>query len=88
MVPVPQDLQPVATALQKLIHSLEERQVPAAQMPLHPPYRLDDCGWVANRWCELLTMPLAQKQQWMALDNPLVRLELVSDLLERSGIPL
>jgi hypothetical protein len=27
-------------------------------------------------------MPLATKQQMMALDNPLLRLELVGDLLE------
>ena len=31
-------------------------------------------------------MPLALKQRMMALDNPLVRLELVSDMLERTGI--
>ena len=31
-------------------------------------------------------MPLDHKQRLMELDNTLVRLELVSDLLERSGI--
>jgi Lon protease-like protein len=49
---------------------------------------MDDCGWVANRWCELLPMPLEVKHRLMSLDNPLVRLELVSDLLVRSGIAL
>ena len=43
-------------------------------------------GWVANRWCELLPIPLELKQQMMALDNPLVRLELVGDVLQRTGI--
>lgn len=42
---------------------------------------------LVNRWCELLPMTLDLKLQLMALDNPLVRLELVSDLLERNGIP-
>ncbi len=56
-------------------------------MPMQPPYLLDNCAWVANRWCELLPMALDLKQQLMTLDNPLVRLELVSDLLERNGIP-
>jgi hypothetical protein len=87
-VPIPEDLRPVAVALQNLINTLLERQVPTAQMPMHPPYQLDDCGWVANRWYELLSLSTAQKQQLMALDNPLLRLELVSDELERSGIPL
>ena len=55
-------------------------------MPVQPPYRLDDCGWVANRWCELLPISPDHKQGLLALDNPLVRLELVGDMLARSGI--
>ena len=46
----------------------------------------DNAGWVANRWCELLPVPVALKQRLMELDNPLVRLELVSDVLTRTGI--
>ena len=87
-VPVPEDLQRTANALGKLIKSLQERRVPEDQMPLLPPYQLDDCGWVANRWCELLPMPLELKQRLMELDNPLLRLELVSDILDRTGIAL
>ena len=87
-VPIPDDLQRTADALGKLIKSLQERRVPDDQMPLLAPYQLDDCGWVANRWCELLPMPLELKQRLMELDNPLVRLELVSDILDRTGIAL
>jgi Lon protease-like protein len=83
---VPDDLRPVANALGNLIRSLQEREVSTEQMPFAPPYLLDDCAWVANRWCELLSLPLAQQQRLMELDNPLVRLELVGDMLERSGI--
>ena len=53
---------------------------------LRPPHRLDDCGWVANRWCELLQLPPDLKQSLMQLDNPLLRLELVGDFLSRAGI--
>ena len=87
-VKIPEDLRGAANALGKLIKTLQERAVPADEMPLQPPYQLDDCGWVANRWCELLPMPLELKQRLMMLDNPLVRLELVSDILERTGIAL
>ena len=83
---IPDDLQRTANALGKLIKSLQERRVPEDQMPLQPPYQLDDCGWVANRWCELLPMPVDLKQRLMELDNPLLRLELVSDILDRTGI--
>jgi len=85
-VPIPDDLQAAADALKKLILSLQKRNVPAEQMPILTPYQLDDCGWVANRWCELLPIPVALKQQFMALDNPLLRLELVNDILDRSDI--
>lgn len=87
-VKIPEDLQSVADALGKMIKNLQDRGVPAAQMPLRPPYQLDDCGWVANRWCELLPIQVELKQRLMELDNPLVRLELVSDILERTGISL
>jgi Lon protease-like protein len=87
-VAVPDDLKGCANALGKLIKSLQDRSIPDDQMPLLPPYQLDDCSWVANRWCELLPLPLELKQRLMELDNPLVRLELVSDILERTGIAL
>src|SRR5689334_489794 len=48
-VPIPDDLQITATALAKLIHSLEQKADAPGQMPLQGPWRLDDCGWVANR---------------------------------------
>ncbi|MGE3348250.1 MAG: LON peptidase substrate-binding domain-containing protein [Ramlibacter sp.] len=85
VVPVPDDLKGTAEALDKLIQTLQARagQEP---LPLEAPWRLDDCGWVANRWCELLPLPVSLKQRLMELDNPLVRLELVSDVLARTGI--
>lgn len=87
-VAVPDDLQPHAEALQQLIWTLEQRvQSPEAQpLPLTPPWRLHDCGWVANRWSELLPLQLELRQQLMALQNPVVRLELIGDILARTGI--
>jgi Lon protease-like protein len=78
---IPPDLQPIAHALARLI----EQQYDGAAMlefpPITQPYRLDDCGWVANRWCDLLALPVAQKQSLLQLDSPLLRLELVGDWL-------
>ena len=85
-VPVPDDLKPTAQALGRLIQSLQQKTGANGQMPLNTPFQLDDCGWVANRWCELLPLPVQLKQRLMALDNSLVRLELVSDVLARTGI--
>jgi uncharacterized protein len=85
-VAIPDDLRHTSDALASLIESLTQREVPTAEMPLQGPWQLDDCGWVANRWCELLPVPSILKQRLMELDNPLVRLELVSDLLAKTGI--
>jgi Lon protease-like protein len=85
-VQVPDDLKPTADALGRLIQSLQQRSPSGEPLPLQGPWRLDDCGWVANRWCELLPLPVALKQRLMELENPLVRLELVGDVLARTGI--
>jgi Lon protease-like protein len=86
-VPVPDDLKHAAQALAHVLGSLQARQSPGnAPPPIEGPMRLDDCGWLANRWCEILPVPLELKQRLMQLDNPLVRLELVSDILVRTGI--
>ncbi|ART54507.1 peptidase S16 [Acidovorax carolinensis] len=85
-VPIPEDLLPTATTLAQVLASLRERDTDAATTITPTPAQLADCGWVANRWCELLPIPLKLKQQLMELDNPLVRLELVGDVLERTGI--
>ena len=87
-VTVPEDLRPASEALERLIQSLQISPGNPGPMPLQPPWKLDDCGWVANRWCELLPLPVALKQRLMELDNPLVRLELVSDVLARTGITI
>ncbi len=85
-VPIPPDLNVVAVALFNFLESLKARQSPTEALPLQAPYLLDDCAWVANRWCELLPLPTETRHHLMALDNPLVRLELVNDLLQRTGI--
>jgi Lon protease-like protein len=85
-VPVPADLKPVADTLKRVVTTLQAQGTPDDQMPIQPPYLFDDCAWVANRWCDVLPIPTELKHQLMTLDNPLVRLELVSDMLERNGI--
>ena len=85
-VPIPPHLAATSHSLSQVLASLRERTPgsPAAITPTAA--QLDDCGWVANRWCELLPVPLELKQRLMQLDTPLVRLELVGDVLERTGI--
>ncbi len=69
-------------ALQQVIASLIEKGNP----PFAEPYRLDDAGWVANRWCEILPIPLAAKQKLMTLPDPQARLRLVHEYLKGKGV--
>lgn len=73
--PLPEDLQPCAKSLAEFI------EPPLGDLD----QTLADCGWVANRWCELLPLAPLIKQQLMALDNPLLRLELINDFLSSSS---
>jgi len=84
-VAVPHDLGPAAQSLRQVYERLRERS-PATLLASAADARYDDCAWVANRWCELLPLPLDTRYRLMALDNPLLRLELVADMLARTGI--
>lgn len=86
VVPVPSEQQDVANALGALIRSLQKKQISTANMSLAPPYRLDEAGWVANRWCELLRLDLEEKQRLLLQENPVLRLELVQDVLSENGL--
>lgn len=81
-IQVPTELSPVAQALERVLDKLRPESVDRS---MAPPL-LDDCAWVANRWCELLPLPILLKQHLLELESPLVRLELVSDFLHRAGI--
>jgi uncharacterized protein len=54
--------------------------------PFLEPYELDNAGWVANRWCEILPIPLGAKQKLMELSDPSIRLQLVDDFLRSKGV--
>jgi Lon protease-like protein len=83
-VRIPAELQGAADALDRVLASLDD--IAEHRWPVLPPFRLDDCGWVANRWCDLLPLPAAFKHSLVMLDNPLIRLELLHDVLDEHGM--
>jgi len=78
---IPEDLESVVTSLQNLLTSLPASGVSPDNMPVIKPYHFQNAAWVANRWIELLDLPLLQKQRLMQLDSPVLRLELIHDIL-------
>ena len=45
-----------------------------------------DAGWVANRWAEILPLPLDMRVRLLGLESPLLRLELIGDQLDQLGL--
>lgn len=82
-VPGPAMLQTV-NALGEAIRKLRQMD----KVPFDEPYRLDDVGWVANRWCELLPVPLPAKQKLMELADPVIRLSIVDGYLRDKKVVL
>lgn len=77
--------EPLQASVAALREAIEAMRREGAE-PFIPPYRFDDAGWVANRWCEILPISLAAKQRLMALDDPLARLQLVDEFLRKQGV--
>ena len=74
--------QATVKALASAIATLRQQ----GSQPFIEPFRFDDAGWVANRWCEILPISLAAKQKLMELDQPHVRLQLVDEFLRSKGV--
>jgi Lon protease-like protein len=85
-IPIPDDLKIVSSHLQRLIDSFSNQGELPIDVPIAKPYQYNDASWVSNRWVELLDLPLLDKQRLMQLDSPIVRLELIYDLLDLSDI--
>jgi len=73
---------PTVKALANAIGALRAQ----GSTPFSEPYRFDDAGWVANRWCEILPISLAAKQRLMMLPEPQLRLRLVDEYLRGKGV--
>lgn len=80
-VAVPPDLMHVQVGLQRLLQHMQAQAGPADELPIQSPMLWEDCGWLANRWCDMLPVSPQLKQQFLMVESPLLRLELVADLL-------
>lgn len=54
--------------------------------PFAAPLQFDDAGWVANRWCEILPIPLKARQKLLELEDAAGRLEIVHQFLRQHRI--
>jgi hypothetical protein len=79
-VEVPQSFQALANRLGKVIASAQQQGV-IDKLPVFPPYHLDQCGWLANRYAEAMPMSTAVKMELLGELDPLKRLEIVASAI-------
>ncbi len=79
-----------ANVLRVLIDDLQQRaQEEAADNFINPfpePHRLDDAGWVANRWSEMLPISLADKQAPLEMTDTKARPQRAEQYLRENGV--
>jgi Lon protease-like protein len=56
------------------------------ESPFSVPIQLDNASWVANRWCEILPIPLKARQKLLELDDAQSRLKIVHQYLQQHKI--
>ena len=78
-VQVPDDLQHLSVQMHEVLTQLSAQ--PSEVPHWAEAWRLQDCSWLSNRWGELLPLPLQMKYRLFALQEPLVRLELIGDMV-------
>jgi Lon protease-like protein len=85
-VPVPPDLDCCRELVKRLVAQLELEEPRQERRLVACPYRYESASWIGNRLCEFLPIPPKAKQKLMELDEPLTRLYLVKQFLEKEKI--
>jgi len=74
--PIPGDYARLVPMLRALIDALED--------PPPQPYRFYDAAWVADRWAEILPLPMERRQEILELDDGVARLDAIYRFLEKN----
>lgn len=82
MLPDP-PTQPIPQAYARLVPMLRSL-IEALETPPPQPYRFYDAGWVADRWAELLPLPMEKRQELLELDDGVARLDAIYHFLEQN----
>jgi Lon protease-like protein len=83
---IPAAQQGAADSLGQIIARLQRQGVSPAEMPILAPYRLDEAGWVANRWAEFLPLSGPQRQSLLSQIDPEDRLRIICAAMEDFGL--
>jgi Lon protease-like protein len=87
-IPLPKDIIAPKVYFEHLTKSLDEEAHTEEPSPFQTPHQLDNGTWLANRWSEILSIPLDEKQSLLVLDSPLTRLTLINEMLTQDEADL
>lgn len=76
VTPIPGDYARLVPMLRALLDALED--------PPPQPHRFYDAAWVADRWAELLPLPMTRRQEILELDDGVARLDAIYQFLEEN----
>lgn len=89
-MPLPEKHAICASALKAVIEDINAQgaaeQGDAFLSPFPEALELDDTAWVANRWCEILPVPLPARQKLLELGDGESRIAVVHQYLEQHKI--
>ena len=77
VTPIPGDYARLVPMLRALLEALEDGPP--------QPHRFYDAAWVADRWAELLPLPMARRQEILELDDGVARLDAIYRFLEQES---
>lgn len=85
-VTVPEELAACSILMRRVIGDICAREPEPARRILAEPYSPDAAGWIANRLAELLPLSMPSRHMLMTLTDPLRRLALIHEILQREQV--
>jgi uncharacterized protein len=86
--PVPTDMGRCVSVVEQVIAELVETESNTMKRVLEPPYLLQSASWVSHRLCEILPFGSSSKQLMLELSDPLQRLSIVNQVLQKHSAAL
>jgi Lon protease-like protein len=74
------------TVIENINLKISAEQGAATESPFSQPFELENAGWVANRWCEILPISNQAKQKLLEVENGQGRLNIVYQYLQQHQI--
>jgi uncharacterized protein len=80
---IPSDMARCTKIVAQVISELVDTEPDAMKRFLEPPYLLESASWVSHRLCEILPFAPSSKQLMLELNDPLQRLSIVNQVLQK-----